>query len=82
MTNYSDKYRRICFSNNIVPYIDIIDKFLKDFTKERIEKGNLLLSTYAKIFMDSCPFDEQFDSRVNDLLDDQNYIIDLETRRK
>jgi len=48
MSNYSDKFRRICFSNNIVAYIDIIDKFLKDFTKERIEKGNLLLSTYAK----------------------------------
>lgn len=58
--------------------LDIIDNMLSDNTKDRIEKGNLDLNVYAKIFKIALSDrTKDFDSSVNAMLDDANFVIGL-----
>lgn len=81
MNNYGDILRRVCLSQQLVPYIDAIYTHLDDNTRRRIEKSGLLLKTYAQVFKDAQPFDDGFCQRVNMLLDNRDYIIKLQTEK-
>lgn len=79
---YNHKIKLICHNNNILSILNFVTTWLKPNTIKRIEKGNLDLRTYAQVFLDAynaCPSGDGFDEYVNKLLNDQNYIIRLET---
>lgn len=80
MEKCSHKIKLICHNNNIVSSLSQILALLDDNTIKSIEAGNLSLATYAKVFVDSQPFDSGFCQRVNAKLNDANYIIKLETK--
>lgn len=75
------KLSRIIFTNQGILQLstmDAIDSMLSGNTKDRIEKGNLDLKVYAKIFKKALlDQTKDFDSSVNAMLDDANFVIAL-----
>ena len=75
------KLSRIIFTSQGVlqlSMLNTIDNMLSDNTKDRIEKGNLDLNVYAKIFKNALSDrTKDFDSSVNAMLDDANFVIKL-----
>ncbi len=59
-----------------------LQQIFSDSTKNLIAGGNLYIQTLAVVFRESEPRNEHFEERVLALLNNSNYIINLEMKHR